>query len=68
MKVNCDVEWECGLRGIEKENLVLCSKCGRPTEDRHDAVKEFNGKRVIARVYPYYCGYCGAKMDEVDHV
>lgn len=51
-------------RWIEKENLVLCSKCGRPTEDRHDAVKEFNGKRVIARVYPYFCGYCGAKMDE----
>ncbi len=42
----------------------FCSECWKQTGDWHDEVKEFDGKRVIALVLPYYCGYCGAKMDE----
>ena len=41
----------------------VCSSCGRPTYDSHDEYVEFMGSKVLALVSPYYCGYCGAKMD-----
>ena len=41
-----------------------CSKCGKMTADRHDEMREFEGKTVIALALPRYCGFCGAKMDE----
>ena len=40
-----------------------CSECGRPTYDSHDECVDFMGSKVIALVSPYYCGFCGAKMD-----
>ena len=40
----------------------VCSSCGRPTYDSHDECVEFMGSKVLALVSPYYCGYCGAKM------
>lgn len=43
----------------------ICSECGRPTYDSHDEYVEFMGSKVLALVSPYYCGYCGARMDEV---
>lgn len=49
-----------------EDGTLFCSKCGRPTYDRHDEFKEFMGTKIIALVFPYYCGYCGAKMDEED--
>lgn len=48
-----------------EDGTLFCSECGRPTYDTHDEFKEFMGTKIIALVYPYYCGYCGAKMDEV---
>lgn len=47
-----------------EDGTLFCSECGRPTYDTHDEFKEFMGTKIIALVYPYYCGYCGAKMDE----
>ena len=41
----------------------VCSECGRPTYDSHDECVDFMGSKVIALVSPYYCGYCGARMD-----
>lgn len=41
----------------------VCSSCGRPTYDSHDEYVEYMGSKVLALVSPYYCGYCGAKMD-----
>lgn len=41
----------------------ICSECGRPTYDSHDEYIECMGSKVIALVNPYYCGYCGARMD-----
>lgn len=45
-----------------EDGTLFCSECGRPTYDTHDEFKEFMGTKIIALVYPYYCGYCGAKM------
>lgn len=44
----------------------VCSECGRPTYDSHDEYVEIMGSKVQALVSPYYCGYCGAKMDGVE--
>lgn len=52
--------WEQG-----EDGALFCSHCGRPSYDSHDEWVEFNGMKALALVYPYYCGYCGAKMDEV---
>ena len=41
-----------------------CSECGKSTTDRHDEVKEFDGRRVIALCMPHFCGNCGADMRE----
>lgn len=41
---------------------ICCSECGRITNDRHDEIQEFDGKKVIALCYPRYCGFCGADM------
>lgn len=48
----------------ERAGGYFCSECGRETYDRHDAPFEnpMFGKG-IALVLPYYCGYCGAKME-----
>lgn len=48
----------------DSDGTLYCSKCGRPTYDSHDVPIEFNGIKGIALVWPYYCGFCGAKMDE----
>lgn len=47
---------------------IYCSECGRTTNDRHDEIQEFDGKKVIALCHPRYCGFCGANMrgDEDD--
>lgn len=47
---------------VESECGVFCSECGRPTDDRHDEIREFEGKTVIALCLPKYCGFCGAYM------
>lgn len=44
------------------EGEVYCSKCGKYTYDRHDEIKEIDGKTVIALCYPRFCGNCGADM------
>ena len=49
----------------KEDGALFCSHCGRPSYDSHDEWVEFNGIKALALVYPYYCGYCGAKMDEV---
>lgn len=48
----------------ERAGGYFCSECGRETYDRHDAPFEnpMFGKG-IALVLPYYCGYCGARME-----
>ena len=53
-------EWDDEL------GMNYCSSCGRPTYDSHDEYIEFMGRKVLALVAPYYCGYCGAKMDEAE--
>lgn len=52
---------------IDTEGMYICSECGRPTEDRHDVPCEWNGKKGIALVLPYYCGFCGADMRGSDN-
>lgn len=46
------------------EGEIYCSKCGKYTYDRHDEIKEFDGKTVIALCYPRFCGNCGAMMSQ----
>lgn len=46
----------------DSEGEIYCSKCGKYTYDRHDEIKEFDGKTVIALCYPRFCGNCGADM------
>lgn len=46
------------------DGLLVCSACGRVSVDRHDEWIKFDDKTIIATVRPYYCSYCGAKMDE----
>lgn len=46
----------------DSEGEIYCSKCGKYTYDRHDEIKEFDGKKVIALCYPRFCGNCGADM------
>lgn len=41
-----------------------CSYCAKMTTDRHDEIRCFEGKKVIALCLPRYCGNCGARMDE----
>lgn len=50
---------------IEHEVGLICSECGHYTEAMYD--EPFNNEfgRGWALKRPYYCGYCGAKMDEV---
>lgn len=50
----------------DSDGTLYCSKCGRPTYDSHDVPIEFNGAKGLALVWPYYCGFCGAKMDGGD--
>lgn len=51
---------------IEHEFGLICSECGHYTEAMYD--EPFNNEfgRGWAYIRPYYCGYCGAKMDEVE--
>lgn len=41
----------------------FCSECGKETEDRHDEPITIGTAKGFALVLPYYCGFCGAKMD-----
>ena len=49
---------------IEREFGLMCSECGHYTEAMYDEPfnNEFGKGWALKR--PYYCGYCGAKMDE----
>ena len=49
---------------IEHEFGLMCSECGHYTEAMYD--EPFNNEfgKGWAYIRPYYCGYCGAKMDE----
>lgn len=47
----------------EEAGEYYCSECHRTTDDRHDEIQEYDGKKVIALCLPRFCGYCGAKMD-----
>ena len=51
---------------IEHDVGLICSECGHYTEAMYD--EPFNNKfgKGWALKRPYYCGYCGAKMDEVE--
>ena len=53
---------------IEHDVGLICSECGHYTESMYD--EPFNNKfgKGWALKRPYYCGYCGAKMDEVLNV
>ena len=52
---------------IEHDSGLICSECNHFTEAMYDEpfTNEFGTGWAWRR--PYYCGYCGAKMDEVDH-
>ena len=51
---------------IEHEVGLICSECNHYTEAMYD--EPFNNEfgKGWAWRRPYYCGYCGAKMDEVE--
>ena len=53
---------------IEHEFGLMCSECGHYTEAMYD--EPFNNEfgKGWAYIRPYYCGYCGVKMDEVEDV
>lgn len=50
---------------IESDVGLICSECNHYTETMYDEPfnNEFGKGWALKR--PYYCGYCGAKMDEV---
>ena len=50
---------------IEHDFGLICSECNHYTETMYDEPfnNEFGKGWALKR--PYYCGYCGAKMDEV---
>ena len=51
---------------IEYDVGLICSECNHYTEAMYD--EPFNNEFGIgwALKRPFYCGYCGAKMDEVE--
>ena len=51
---------------IESDVGLMCSECNHYTETTY--YEPFNNEfgRGWALKRPYYCGYCGAKMDEVE--
>lgn len=50
---------------IESDVGLMCSECNHYTDTTY--YEPFNNEfgRGWALKRPYYCGYCGAKMDEV---
>ena len=50
---------------IESDVGLMCSECNHYTETMYDEPfnNEFGKGWALKR--PYYCGYCGAKMDEM---
>lgn len=51
---------------IEIDYGLICSECNHYTDAMYDEPfnNEFGKGWALKR--PYYCGYCGAKMDEVE--
>lgn len=51
---------------IEHDVGLICSECGHYTESMYD--EPFNNKfgKGWALKRPYYCGYCGAKMEDAN--
>lgn len=51
---------------IEHDIGLICSECNHFTEAMYD--EPFNNEFGIGWAWrrPYYCGYCGAKMDSED--
>lgn len=51
---------------IESDVGLMCSECNHYTETTY--YEPFNNEfgRGWALKRPYYCGYCGCKMDEVE--
>ena len=49
----------------ERDFGLICSECNHYTETMYDEPfnNEFGKGWALKR--PYYCGYCGARMDEV---
>lgn len=60
-------EWTRVRHGhwIEHDFGLICSECNHYTETMYDEPfnNEFGKGWALKR--PYYCGYCGARMDEV---
>lgn len=50
----------------ERDFGLICSECNHYTETMYDEPfnNEFGKGWALKR--PYYCGYCGAKMDEIE--
>lgn len=52
----------------ERDFGLICSECNHYTETMYDEPfnNEFGKGWALKR--PYYCGYCGTKMDEVEDI
>lgn len=51
---------------IEHELGLICSECNHYTEAMYDEPFNYEFGTGWAFKRPYYCGYCGAKMDSED--
>ena len=47
----------------DSEGEICCSNCGHYSQDRFDERFENELGKGWALKNPYYCGYCGSKMD-----
>lgn len=47
----------------KETGCLICSECGRFTDEIIGDMIEQNGKIIHRSMYPFYCSKCGAKMD-----
>lgn len=55
-----DARYVIHAHWIDTEGIPVCSHCGHATDD---AILLFDGTTHVSRT-PYFCGKCGAMMDE----
>ena len=47
----------------KETGCLICSECGRFTDEIIGDMIEQDGKIIHRSMYPFYCSKCGAKMD-----
>ena len=51
---------------MDEDGNTYCSHCGKYSYDTYDEVSVFRNRTIYVTTLPYYCGYCGSKMEEAE--